>query len=1210
MAKTNRGPVGGAGDEAGGQHRRALAALFAAHGLNGLPFEGLPVGGESAIVEAVGLESDFPVDDVFVQLRGGRLFVQAKRTLRFGRPMREVAAQWLRAVRDPDFNEIGDWIAAAAGTLSKDISALAQALDRRRLGATSFSSIERRSIEALVELLRHEGASDIEVELVLSRAVILSFQVEASGQEYSERGRLLLDGHVVTKGDGARAWRELVAIAGDAARLRLGHSVSAWLEELRKRQIGLTVDAAASRAGYLARRDEALGRYRQQLQRRGEYVDLTSIGLAIRPIALSEMDAEIRVRHPDADERDGDDLLWSFRRRGRVVLTGLPGGGKSISVAATAAEWAPREDWALPLAVSLRRLAEPEQFRRKALRDQILDLAIESVEPRDRSLVRDALDEALSAGHAVLFLDGLDEAADRSLLLARDLAQLLADVHPDTDVLLATRDVAYANARLLGFDDLRLNTPKNISKTLTAVLRAIAEQRGIGDAPAWIATRLEWVKRSLALDPHLSETPLLPVLLASLAADRDVADLPRTRTLILEHVIEDVVRRKESRREIQITGLPGGHETAAVLGAFPRIAVALSTAGGSAPRAQLAEQLVPYLRDDWGLPPAMALTTATQILMFWDESGIFVASGADKVVTPRLRLFLEIGIALYAASRPDHEATEWVNTAATRPDSREALILAAGRSSTIADALIDRACRDRGEADDALAFAAAQALGQGASPSDSKLRQLISRLLPLLQPGDDEAWRVFRLLARMAVPLDLQDSILNSVGVSFPAEHYAVAVALVSVDWNWDPDHRDEHLEQGLRVRELPSLKRRQPRQGKYLTARDLFTDAAHMRVKEQAASILLPKHPELAPVVVQALERASGATAEVLKDILRRNGHHEAAASADRKWLDGFRGVEHLARSMKRLDDDLDDFLATVTSFAEPAVLSLSQQRRLRELGVFVESLNLNEISALMSGDEFRPLRGEFVRLIATLGAFDEAVLAAEATIVQREIASDPLGRYKPFFSLFDVSPRADLKHWEAVHDAVAARDVLLKVLHTQRGSALVAAIALAEHSDKAETARQIEQAFDELPYESVTPAVWAVVSLLGEADSEVGRLSRSNNENVREAIAEIVTLSEAGRPTDVAIRLASDPCRQVRLAVIEKLGKEVADRPTPELQTLLEAIRLSTDPPFECRRCGAANPASSDSCASCHVVTRRPSAEATALLERYQRSDSAVSR
>jgi hypothetical protein len=1210
MSKTNRGPVGGAGDEAGGQHRRGLAALFAAHGLNGLPLEGLPVGGERAIVEAVGLESDFPVDDVFVQLRGGRLFIQAKRTLRFGRPMREVAAQWLRAVRDPDFNEIGDWIAAAAGTLSKEIGALAQALDRRRLDATSFSSTERRSIEALVGLLREEGASDFEVELVLSRAVVLSFQVEASGQEYSERGRLLLDGHVVAKGDGARAWRELIAIAGDAARLRLGHSVGAWLEELRKRQVDLTVDAAASRAGYLARRAEALGRYRQQLRRRGEYVDLTSIGLAIRSIALSEMDAEIRVRHPDADERADNHLLWSFRRRGRVVLTGLPGGGKSISVAATAAEWATREDWELPLAVSLRRLAEPEHFRRKALRDQILDLATESVEPRDRSLVRDALDEALSAGQAVLFLDGLDEAADRSLLLATDLAQLLAEVHPDTDVLLATRDVAYANARILGFDDLRLNTPKNLSKTLTAVLRALAEQRGIGDASAWVATRLEWVERSLALDPPLAETPLMPVLLASLAADREVADLPRTRVLILEQVIQDVVRRKESRREIQITGLPAGHETAAVLGAFPRIAIALSTAGGSARRAQLGEQLALYLRDDWGLPPAMALTTAEQILVFWDESGIFVASGADKIVTPRLRLFLEIGVALYAASRPDQEAEEWVSAAAMRPDSREALILAAGRSRIIADALIDRACREDGEAEDALALAAVQALGQGASPSESRLRQLIGRVSPLLQPGDDAAWRVFRLLARITVPDDLQDSILNSVRASFDADHYAVAAALVSVDWGWDPDNRDEHLEAGLRVSELPSLKRRQPRQGKYLTMRDLFTDSAFMRVKEQAASILLPKHPELAPVVVQALEHASIATSDVLMGVLRRNGHHEAAASAARRWFDGFQSVEQFTRSTKRLDDDLDNLLTTVASLSRPAVLSLSQQRRLRELAVFVESLNLNQISALMSGDELHSLRIEFVHLIATLGAFDEGVLAAEANIVQREVASDSLGSYKAFFSLFGVSPGTDLKHWDRVPDAGAARDVLLRVLHTQRGSAVVAAVALAEHPDRRETAKMIEQRFHDLPYESVVPAVWAVVSLLGEAESEIGRLSRSNNENVRQAIAEIVTLAEAGRPSDVATQLASDPCRQVRLAVVEKLGKEVPDRPTPELLRLLEATTHSTDPPFECRRCGTANPASSDSCSSCHVVTRRPSAEATQLLERYQRSDSVASR
>src|SRR6267154_5377317 len=81
----HRGSEGGAADEAGGQYRRAVAALFAAHGLNGISFEGLPLGGDQATVEGVALETDNPVDDVLVQFAAGRLFIQAKRTITFGR---------------------------------------------------------------------------------------------------------------------------------------------------------------------------------------------------------------------------------------------------------------------------------------------------------------------------------------------------------------------------------------------------------------------------------------------------------------------------------------------------------------------------------------------------------------------------------------------------------------------------------------------------------------------------------------------------------------------------------------------------------------------------------------------------------------------------------------------------------------------------------------------------------------------------------------------------------------------------------------------------------------------------------------------------------------------------------------------------------------------------------------------------------------------
>ena len=293
IERKRSGSVGGAADEAGGLYRRSVATLFVAYGLNGTPFPGLPIREADAIVDEVALETDFAVDDVLVQFRVERLFVQAKRTLQFGRPMREVTVQWLRAVRDPRFRPTEDLIAAAAGNLSHRVLDAAEALDRLRDGATVFSTRQSWALSRLRNLLRTHGAMYSEVESILSRAVILSLPTESADQESTERGRLLLDGHVVPKGHGAQAWRELLTISGEAARSRMGYTISGWLERLRRRQIPLTADATASRAAYLHERRRAVARYREQLQRRGDNVDLTSIGLRLPPVTLSEMDATI-----------------------------------------------------------------------------------------------------------------------------------------------------------------------------------------------------------------------------------------------------------------------------------------------------------------------------------------------------------------------------------------------------------------------------------------------------------------------------------------------------------------------------------------------------------------------------------------------------------------------------------------------------------------------------------------------------------------------------------------------------------------------------------------------------------------------------------------------------------------------------------------------------------------------------------------------------
>ena len=624
------------------------------------------MGDPDAIVEAVALEADFPVDDLLVELRGGRLFVQAKRTLKFDRTMAEVTGQWFRAVGDRRFRPAEDIVAAVAGDLSRTVRDAAEALDRSRCGATVLSAGQSRALDRVESLLRQHGAVDAELELIRSRAIILTLQAESVEHEHSERGRLLLDGHVVQKGHGARAWRELLLTVGEAARSRSGHPVAGWLESLRRRQVPLTVDADASRAAHLESRRKAVTDYRQRLERRGRQVDLTSIGLRVPPIPLSDMDAWIEVREPEADERDSRDLFWSVRLSGRVVLTGLPGSGKSTAVARIVSEWARREDWSLPIPVSLRRLAERGRFRKRPLRDEILDLAVEFVDSPDRKLVRKELNDALNTGHAALFLDGLDEAADRSLALASDIAKLLEEVHADTDVLIATRDVAYADAQILDFRDLRLCPPRSVDRTVRVVLRAIASHEATPDASQWVEKRVEWVCELLRADSQLRETPLVPVLLASLAATHQAEELPGTRSQILERVVRNVVAEREVKREVRISGSSPGHEEDVVLRAFPRIAAALAEAGGSAPRTDLVKPVGDYLRREWGLAQAVAEATASQLLVFWDEAGIFVASGSGRTVSPRLQLFLEIGVALDAVSKLREESISWVEETAAK----------------------------------------------------------------------------------------------------------------------------------------------------------------------------------------------------------------------------------------------------------------------------------------------------------------------------------------------------------------------------------------------------------------------------------------------------------------------------------------------------------------------------------------------------------------
>jgi hypothetical protein len=1050
-----------------------------AYGLRGLPVPGLPLLDGDAEVIAVALEVDWPVDDILVELSAGRLFLQAKHALSFGRPFEEVLSQWLGAVRDPEFDPEHDYIGVVSDSVSSSVKALGFALDRLRAGSASLSESERRGVEKVRVLLRAKDASPTEIKTVLNRALVIRLALDRPEQTDADRGRLLLDGRVAREGEGARAWRELVELCGEAARMRLGRPIPAWLDALRRRGVALVADEESSRAARIESRRRALERYKEKLQEEGDYVDLTSVGARLARIPFAEIDGGVGVRDPEDQRADGRDLLWAFRRIGRVVLTGLPGGGKSTAVAAAAAAWSRRESWAIPILLPLRRVARRDRAARP-LRDEILDLAAERVDPFDRPIVRDALDVALGEGNVVLFLDGLDEAYARSLPLAGEIASLLRGLHKDTDVLLATRDVAYADAQILEFPDLRLTAPTNIKGMVAAVLKAAAANKELGvSEEAWVAERREWVDGVLEQDAQLRETPLLPVLLALLASDRERDELPRTRAVILARVIEDVVRRTGQQRW-HVSGIPEGHEDEALLSAFPTIAAVIAENSGSAPLDQIAGVLALDLGTQWGLAPAAASAAARDILTFWDEAGVFVASGATPVVTARLRLFLEIGAAMESARLEGGHATAWVERIATQTELRESLVLAAGLSRTIAEALIARSLRTDSELDDDLALAAADALTQGGSASDDSLRRLIDRLLLLLRPGDQAAWRAYQTLARLPVPPDMHERVLQEVKRDFPEPYVDVAMAYASLEWDWSPDRREALLTTALQIPALPRLGGRRLRSG-----RDRFSwvgvDRALMRVKEGAASVLLPGRPEFSEIVARAItQQVSIGTAERLAEILRANGH---GALANETLVEAMRvgeGVMALARSFGSVRDQMREMIESTKSLAEPAPISVGQRRRLSELASFMEALNLNSASAWLQGEELRKVRSDWFRLVSALGGFDPSVLSAEAEILEREVNLEGEPEYDAFLSLLGREQAPNLQHWDRVSHRDDARALAVRMLRGPLDVAVIAAEALAHCPDRERAVDDIRAALPAIPRKSQRAAVWVYLQLV----------------------------------------------------------------------------------------------------------------------------------
>lgn len=1193
------GSVGGSAADAGVEYQRSVAAYTVAFGLAGVPVAGFGPAGDLAIVRSVSLETNDAVDDIRIQFVTGAVsYLQAKRVLSAGKQLDAALNQWaLAGLRELDVGR--EHLVIVAGSLRGVARHLSDALMVFKAEYPGKPANQKQS-EALRLLNRHlSGLSEEQREAVRRCASILELRL---GDDGNDAARSVL-AHIVAPANTNKAWHGLVGAAGKAARIRGGRTMGGWLEELRSAGVNVTTEGGTF-AAQLAQRAAAVQRHADGLRARRDTVDLRVLGAEVPPIPLDDIDAGIKVVYEDEDNRgarNGRKLLWAFLRHGRVVLTGLPGSGKSRAVVALAADLMERDPDTL---VVLARLADVDsQERSLGFVDRLAAAALRHAAVGDRGHLTDEILERLGNGRIVVLLDGLDETYERRGAVVAQLTAFLRTINDDVDVLISTRDVGYGQAATLGWQALRIKPPEDVGRAVHAVLDTYAQQQfpatDSNDAARtkWRTTKEGWVQRALGADATLTETPLLPVLLATLAAERNEEGLPTKRAEILGSVIDDVVRRHEDRRDRPLTvgNLYGSDATHAVLAGFETEASFLLDHDTTCQRCDVVNAVSVMLARDYGLAKGLASAAGETVVRVWDESGIFVASGGAEIVSPRLVFFAEIGDARAANRLPSEAVPAWVADRTARGHV-ESVVLAAGLSTTVANSFAKHAAAT---ANHHLLHAFWKAVGQGAQPGEDAARRAYRVLLADSTHGDREAWKSWTALAH-AVPDVADTGDLLAALRSFPPEHQSIGRALIALNTTARPDlvHDPVELLTALRVRRLARLPNRVQQRDSDLRSSFATIDETFSEVITKSADVVVGRVAGAEALVVTQLEHASAHMHKRITSILDGRGYGDIAAEAQRQVFAPL-GPSFAAMD---LDQDGPDRLLLMLAEPEAGTLTRRQSRRLDELGDLLETLNINSGGSFHFRNRHQADQRAVVSTVLGLGGFREAVIAGEAKILQSRMNSADW-RNEPMWALLHGAGACELDGWEALPNPNAAVTLLVRMLSWSTDDAHVAASALwaAPVADRAAPAiRKLMSTLDSSPGHLRIAA-----HVLASFDSTPEPCGWADQDDP--ILREVAThwcepVDERGRASVTLVRLLEDRDGHVREAAVDVLAQsEASDR-----CELLEQLAHSPEPSWTCTRCRTLNPPGQTSCSGrhnqrrCGIVGPRPSRRAAELSGR----------
>jgi hypothetical protein len=1190
----NRSALGGAANEAGSGYRAGVGAVIAAYSLYGWDLLALELPRGSAVPDAIRFEADAALDDIVAELKGGgRALLQAKRSLklsdRAGSALAQAVQQCRRAVAEEDLDPIRDRLVLTGGSISGPIRDLQLALRRRReplAGApTAKEADAMKRFEALLV-----GMAQVEHDLLLDCLVIWECDAEEPGGDAAERAAALLDGSIVAYGQGHRALAALGSTARDLARRRGGTDLSGLIEILREAEVELLDDASGAAAARLVTRQQAGARYRRHLQARGETIRLLGVGAGLPDLPLADVDADVKATEPGLDqehEKSSErELELLLRRRGRLLLTGLPGAGKSTSVRIAAARQAGNPDAPLPVFISLDALAN--RLGSKGFGELLLDLATEHAPAADRALLREEIEAAIGAGNATLYLDALDETRARSRALVDALCDYLDGVKSSVELILTTRDSKIADAQILKLPEARLAPPSGIRNTIKAILRAFAQRRGVEDPETWIKPRLGWVDRALSRDRDLESTPLMPVLLTVSAGTKsDPGQLPQLRADILKGVVADVVAEWETTKaesgSLALGEISGSRAADALLECFV-IEGALLAKEGRPDLDSVVQDLAGVFTEDWKLGAGDARASAREAIAFWDEAGVFLLTEDDELV-PRVKLFSELADAWHHSQADPDRVSRWVREALEDGERGEALKLAASLSAVAADALAaaGAAVTDAGSK---VLFLALDAIEEGAEVSASRIAELFEALLEVMAAGGGSSLEAAGRLAGPGVPAALQQRAFESFERDLPADHALIAQVRATV--NWDLERDPAALRRFEMVLDSKPPEPIEERADAPAVLALWGVDSRWSDAVAVAAEELVPSSEAAARVAAEQTVHVAGGAAKRIVAVLEQNGYGELAIEHQRLTD---RTISRSRSWAKRWQESRQadlDFFELVGELGDEVGMGVRERRGLGELVDLFFTLEIpssqgHEFTKMVL--EFSERMRELIEIIISLAGFDPALLATQARQFRREIEGEDA--FSPSSLIFIPGTERKVDRWGCLEDPEAAVAQLLMQFHGFRFSASVAASALVAAPPELEVHPKVLEKLDELERWRQRLAGLVALDTAGSLEGGLALarewLSSGPSPLRRSAAVYVgVMVSRSDPARALLLDALADPDGKVRQSAIESLRAEDLD---PELRAAVAASTSGLGE-WDCTECGESNPPGTSPCRKCSTV------------------------